>query len=220
MRRLALIGALLVVAASAQVVPLAILPQPVPPAIIGQQYDLQLTAKGGTPLYSWRLAEGSEPLPPGLQLDPKGRIAGVATTPGHFSFRLVVTDSAGPSATDTRAFVIDVPSALVLDWDRPPVASKEGITGSVVVSNQTGQTVDLTVIIVAVNEVGKAFALAEQHFPLKADSDSPMISFGAGSVLPFGRYTINADAVGEIAATKQIYRTRKQTAEPFVIKQQ
>ena len=220
MPRFALITVLLVAAASAQVPPLAILPQPVPPAVIGQNYDLQLAIKGGTPPYSWRLADSSDALPPGLQLDPKGRIAGMATTPGHFKFRLAVADSGGPSLTDMKDFVIDVPSALVLDWDHPPHASKENISGSVIISNQTGQTVDLTVIIVAVNEVGKAFALAEQHFPLKPDSDSPMISFGAGSVLPFGKYTIRADAVGEIAATKQIYRTRKETAEPFVIQQQ
>lgn len=218
MLRFALMSMLLAAAAIAQVAPLAIPPQPVRPAVIGQPYTLQLAAHGGTPLYRWRLADGST-LPPGLALDPTGLISGAATAPGTFHFRVEVADSAGPPATDSRNFVIDVPEALVIDWDRPPQASKEGITGSVIVSNQTGQTVDLTVVIVAVNATGKAFALAEQHFPLRPDSDSPKIPFGAGYVLPFGKYTIHADAVGEIAATKQIFRTRKQTAEPFVIKQ-
>lgn len=220
MRQLALMSALLVAAASAQVAPLSIPPQPVRPAVIGKSYNLQLAANGGTPLYRWRLAQGSDPLPPGLELDTKGLISGAATTSGTFHFRIEVADSAGPPATDSRAFVIDVPEALFIDWDHPPLASKEGITGSVIVTNQTGKTVDLTVIIVAVNETGKAFALAEQHFPLSPNADSPTIPFGAGFVLPFGKYTIHADAVGEIAATKQIFRTRKQTAEPFVIKQQ
>ena len=219
-RPCALISVLLATAAWAQVAPLSIPAQPVPPAVIGQPYTLQLVAIGGTPLYSWRLIEGSPALPPGLKLDAqKGSISGAATTAGRFNFSIEVADSAGPPATARRSYVIDVPEALVIDWDHAPRISKEGITGSVLVSNQTGQTVDLTVIIVAVNETGKAFALAEQHFPLKSDADSPTIPFGAGYVLPFGKYTIHADAVGEMAATKQIFRTRLQTAEPFVIQQ-
>jgi hypothetical protein len=96
-----------------------------------------------------------------------------------------------------RTFTIEVPDALTLDWERAPHISQEGIKGSVVVSNQTAHTVDLTVIIVAVNEVGKAFALAEQHFPLPAGMDSS-IPFGKNAVLPFGKYTLHADAVGEV----------------------
>jgi hypothetical protein len=218
---LGLIGQLIPVAGFAQATPLSIVTQPPPSAIVGRPYTFQLAAKGGVPSYTWRLAEGSGPLPPGLQLEPKlGSISGVPTAAGDFSFSLVVTDSGGPSAKDVKPFVIHIPSALTLDWKQPPSASKEAITGSVVVSNQTGQTVDLTVVIVAVNEVGKAFALAEQHFPLPPQTDSPTISFGGDSKLPFGKYIIHADAIGEAASAKQIYRTRKQTADAFVIKQQ
>jgi len=188
---------------------------------IGRPFHLQLEASGGVASYFWRVADGSSPLPPGLQLDPKsGLISGVPTSPGSFAVKVAVTDSADPPATDTQTFVIEVPDALILDWKQAPHALKEGITGSVVVSNRTGYAVDLTVIIVAVNEVGKAFALAEQHFLLNAESDSPTIAFGADAVLPFGKYTIHADAVGEVASENQIYRTRKQTADDFVIKQQ
>jgi hypothetical protein len=144
----------------------------------------------------------------------------VPTSSGSFAVRVAVTDSADPPDTETRTFILEVPDALILDWKQAPHALKEGITGSVVVSNRTGYAVDLTVIIVAVNEVGKAFALAEQHFLLNAESDSPTIPFGADAVLPFGKYTIHADAVGEVASENQIYRTRKQTADDFVIKQQ
>jgi hypothetical protein len=55
---------------------------------------------------------------------------------------------------------------------------------------------------------------------LKPESDSPLIPFGTGSVLPFGNYTIHADAIGEVASAKQIYRTRKETADTFTIRQQ
>jgi hypothetical protein len=205
----------------AQERPLSLAGRPPETGLIGRPFRLQLEASGGVTSYNWRVADGSAALPPGLQLDPRsGLISGIPTAAGSFSVRVVVTDSADPPATDTQTFIIEVPDALVLEWKQAPHASKEGIAGSVVVSNQTGHTVDLTVIIVAVNEVGKAFALAEQHFPLNAESDSPTIPFGADNVLPFGKYTIHADAVGEVASENQIYRTRKQTADDFVIKQQ
>jgi hypothetical protein len=206
-------------AALAQGRPLSLVPQAPTTAVIGRPYTQQLIATGGTEGYTWRVP--ADTLPPGLQLDSKsGLLSGAATAAGSFAFDVTVTDSAAPAATDTKRFIIDVPSALTLDWKQAPRAGKEGITGSVVVSNQTGHAVDLTVIIVAVNEVGKAFALAEQHFPLQAEADSPTISFGTNFVLPFGKYTLHADAVGEVASENQIYRTRKQTSDDFVIKQQ
>jgi hypothetical protein len=200
---------------------LSIAAHPPETGIIGRPFHLQLEASGGVASYLWRVVDGSGPLPPGLQLDAKsGLISGVPTAAGGFAVRVAVTDSGDPPATDIRTFIIEVPDALTLDWKTAPHATKEGITGSVVVSNRTGYAVDLTVIIVAVNEVGKAFALAEQHFLLNAESDSPTIPFGAEAVLPFGKYTIHADAVGEVASENQIYRSRKQTADDFVIKQQ
>ncbi len=221
----ATLATLLSIAVSAQpmqaTIALSIATPPAPAAIVGRVYIFQLAAKGGIPSYRWRLAQGSDPIPPGLQLYSQlGVISGVPTASGKFHFSLAVSDLGGPPNMDTKPFVIDVPSALTLDWKQSPRAFKEAIIGSVVVSNQTGQTVDLTVIIVAVNEVGKAFALDHQHFPLKAESDSPTISFGSDSTLPFGKYTIHADAIGEIASAKQIYRIDKQTADAFVIKQQ
>jgi hypothetical protein len=220
-RWVTLLGILAVVTSLAQERPLSLAVHPPETGLIGRPFHLQLEAYGGVASYNWRVADDSGPLPPGLQLDPKsGLISGVPTSPGSFDVKVVVTDSAAPSATDIKTFTIEVPDALILDWKQTPHISKEGITGSVVVSNQTGHAVDLTVIIVAVNEVGKAFALAEQHFQLNAEADSPTIAFGADAVLPFGKYTIHADAVGEVASENQIYRTRKQTADDFVIKQQ
>jgi len=200
---------------------LSILPETPPVPVQGEMYRFQLTAEGGVPPYTWHLGPGQGGLPPGLQLEPRlGLITGMPTAAGDFEFTVIVTDSGGPQTNAMATFSVKSPEALTLDWKQPPNVLKEGISGSVVVSNLTKQTVDLTVIIVAVNQVGKAFALAEQHFSLKPQTDSPTISFGTGNVLPYGRYTIHADAVGEVASLNQIYKTRKQTADAFVIKQQ
>src|SRR5712691_8364065 len=127
MLRFALITALLAVTTLAQEVPVSISAQTPASATIGQPYNLQLMAAGGVPPYTWRLAEGSGPLPPGLQLDTQaGRISGTPTTPGSYSFRIAVTDSAGSPSTDIKPFVITVPEALILDWDDPPRATKDG----------------------------------------------------------------------------------------------
>ena len=81
-------------------------------------------------------------------------------------------------------------------------------------SNLTKQDVTLTVIVMAVNQIGRATALGYQEFTLAA---------GAEQVIPFGSspgpgtYIVHADAVAEVASTNTIYRARKQTAERLVI---
>src|SRR5258708_26626619 len=183
--KIGLLGILVVVTGFAQESPLSLAAHPPETALIGRPFHLQLEAYGGVASYNWRVADDSGPLPPGLQLDPKsGLISGVPTAAGSFSFKVVVTDSAAPTSTDMKTFMIEVPDALILDWKQTPRISKEVITGSVVVSNQTGHTVDLTVIIVAVNEVGKAFTLAQQHFALNPETDRPTHHCSAYHVLP------------------------------------
>ena len=65
------------------------------------------------------------------------------------------------------------------------------------VSNSTERDFDLTVVIVAVDESGRATALGYQHFPLKKDTAELEIPFGEN--LARGSYQINVDAVGELA---------------------
>ena len=72
----------------------------------------------------------------------------------------------------------------------------------------------LTVIVVAVNEYGKAFTLGYQHFTLSAGTTSPDIPFQM--LMPRGRYRVRADAVGELLAKNQIFRTNKE-AGPFLV---
>src|SRR4051812_39969154 len=62
--------------------PLALLtPSPLPDGTINTPYNLTLTASGGTPPYTWSLADGSPQLPAGLTLDASsGAITGKPTS--------------------------------------------------------------------------------------------------------------------------------------------
>jgi hypothetical protein len=154
-------------------------------------------------------------LPPGLKLNAaKGAISGTPTAPGTYNFELIVTDSSVPAMQIQREFRLVVTAALSIDWKQPPAVHGQKLEGSVVVNNFTGQDFNLTVIVMAVNDIGRATALGYQEFTLRSGGEQ-VISFGS-SPGP-GSYVVHADAVAEVASTNSIYRARKQTADPLVI---
>jgi uncharacterized protein (TIGR03437 family) len=69
---------------------------PLPNAVVGQPYSQMLAPNGGTPPYTWFLAQGT--LPPGLSLAPSGLIAGTATAALLASFTIRVSDAQGNTA--------------------------------------------------------------------------------------------------------------------------
>ncbi len=186
--------------------PLAITTESLPRPLVRQHYEGQLKATGGVPPLRWSIAGGQ--LPDGLNLDPlSGSVSGEPEKIGEFNFTVMVTDSAGHTAT--REFKIKVAAPLLIEWSQFPHVDGGQIVGSVKVANGTEDEFDLTVIILAVNEYGKAFALGYQHFPLKPDTSDVEIPFG--STLPAGSYVVHGDAVAEVAAKNTIYRARQQT---------
>jgi uncharacterized protein (TIGR03437 family) len=69
---------------------------PLPNAGLGLGYVQVLSATGGQPPYVWAI-RGS--LPPGLSLSPSGQISGSASTPGVYSFTLLISDARSQSGT-------------------------------------------------------------------------------------------------------------------------
>ena len=73
----------------------------------------------------------------------------------------------------------------------------------------------MTFITVAVNPIGKAFALGYQHFTLAPESTSQQLDFG--STLPAGKYVVHVDAVAEVPSKNVIHRARLQTSTPLTL---
>ncbi len=108
-------------------------------------------------------------------------------------------------------------AGLTIDWKQHPSVQGNTLSGSVVVTNQTGQDLDLTVIVIAVNEIGRATTLGYQHFTLTADQSGLVVPFGSSPGL--GTYVVHADAIAHHPGSHHIYRARKQTSQPLPINQ-
>jgi hypothetical protein len=207
---------LAVMAASAQTTPrpqaparLTIVPPERPVCREQQRCAIDLLANGGRTPYDWSLLQGK--LPAGLSLDrTRGRISGTPTAPGQSTVTIMVRDAVGQA--DRLRITITIQSLLDIVWQSAPVLDQTNISGSLRVTNYSGNEVMLTVVVVAVNEIGKAFTLGYQHFSLLPGAASPVIPFGMQ--LPPGRYRVRADAVGEVAAKNLIYRSALE-AGPF-----
>jgi hypothetical protein len=193
--------------------PLKIVTDILPEVCVNQPYRFQFQATGGAPAYSWRLESGD--LPTGLNLDVSGGLTGTPTKIGEFHFVLKVTDSAAPPNSINKEFVVRIFSPLRLEWLMYPRVLSTRIDGSVKVTNGSNDDFDLTVIVVAVNDIGRATAIGYQRLNLKAGVADLPIPFGLD--MPPGSYVVHADAIAEVPAKSAIYRQRLQTPSPLIV---
>ncbi len=85
---------------------LAILgPTRLPAATKNAPYSVSLRAVGGQPDYAWTLSAGA--LPPGLALEPAGRLVGTPTAIGRFGFTVQVRDASGMSSVRQYDLVVE-----------------------------------------------------------------------------------------------------------------
>ena len=172
---------------------------PMPEA--GVEYRAELKAVGGYPPYRWTILQ--QKLPPGLAFDgTRAVIFGKPQSDDEFSVLVQVSDSAEPPLTTTRLLVTSAGAPLAIRWTDRPHISADHLAGAVRVKNGSKDTIELTVIVVAVNEYGKAFALRYERVTLPKGAETPDLKFD--SSLPLGQYTLHADAVGEVPARNAI----------------
>ena len=83
----------------------AVLPDVLPPGVIGVPYSQTLVTDGGTAPFAWAVSDGS--LPAGLTLDSAtGEIAGTPVASGVSVFTATVTDTAGCTSNATYTFSV------------------------------------------------------------------------------------------------------------------
>ncbi len=124
---------------------------------------------------------------------------------------LAITLCSAQSSTPSA----ETSAPLTVNWVALPTVNVNVVKGSVVVINQADDDFDQTVIVEAVNETGKAFALGYQHFNLRHRSRSVPITFE--TKLPPGQYAIHADAVAEVPSKHAIFRQHLEGPAAFSI---
>jgi hypothetical protein len=200
-----------------QIDPLTVATASLPNGEAGIPYQAPLHAHGGVNPYTWQLAQGST-LPPGLHLrQHAGQITGTPSAAGEYHFTLVLNDVNAPPGHVQRDFIIIVVVGLTIDWQHAPKVNGTSIAGSAIVANHTDQPASLTVIIVAVNQIGRATALGYQHFTIQPQAQQE-IPFGA-TPGP-GNYQVRADAVAHFSTSKINLRAHKQTGKGELVIQQ
>ena len=120
-----------------------------------------------------------------------------------------MTDTSRPSQIASRDVELRVVPPLPLEWKDYAKVFGNRIDGKVKVSNGTEDDFDLTFVVLAVAENGRATAIGYQHFVLARGMIGKELPFG--ETLPSGAYVVNVDAVGEVADQNLIYRERMQT---------
>lgn len=196
--------------------PLSIVTKQLPPASLWSPYGLEhrldfpLEAEGGVAPYHWHIASGS--LPRGMKLDENsGIISGQPEQTGQFELGILLNDKV---QSLRLKYTLTVETPLTIEWNNKATVNGDRIDGSVKVSNQTGRDFDLTFIVLAVNDIGRATAIGYQHFRLKRGTRDQQLPFG--ETLSPGNYVVNVDVVGEEPISNRIFRARLVTRKESI----
>jgi hypothetical protein len=199
---------------AAQTAPLTIVDDPLPRLDAGVEVHIVLHARGGVPPYRWSVAGE---LPEGISLTREGVLVGRPAKPGMIGFTVTVEDSASPANRISKELQAVITASLEFEWLHSPTVHGGRVDGAVQLTNGTKDDFDLTFIVVAVAENGRATVLGYQHFTLKAGTADFPIPFT--QTLAHGAYRIHADAVAEIAPKNQILRRQLETPAPLPVTQ-
>jgi hypothetical protein len=148
-----------------------------------------------------------------LELRDFGMISGTVHQQGDFAFGLEASGR-DDIRSKPKMFVIRVEPPLTAAWSKKSRVDGNRIDGSIRVSNTTGRDFDLTFVVLAVNDIGRATAIGYQHFPLKSNTRDMELPFG--DMLSPGNYVVHIDVVGEEPISNMIFRTRLVTEKQAI----
>jgi hypothetical protein len=177
-------------------------PEVLPKASLWNHYSFQFQPSGALGPYHWRILGGS--LPRDLSLQENGILSGNVNEQRSSDFLAVEIDRRGKQQTQKHTLAVESP--LTASWSRRTLVNGNRVEGSIRVSNTTGRDFDLTYIVLAVNEIGRATAIGYQHFSLKQNTRDQELPFG--ETLPRGDYIMNVDVIGEEPQSNMIFRSR------------
>jgi hypothetical protein len=183
-----------------------------PKPLLWEPYTARLHASGGTEPYHWRVIDSS--VPRTVRLSDAGTISGDLNESGEFQFTALVRDNSNPPKHAKQKLILRTETPLTADWSRKVQVSGQRIDGSIKVSNHSGRDFDLTFIVLAVNDIGRATTIGYQHFPLKKSTMDMEIPFG--ETLSTGNYAVNVDVVGEEPISNHIFRARLVTGRESI----
>lgn len=175
-------------------------------------YEFRFHAHGRVSSLHWKVEKGA--LPTGMKLEDDGFLHGKAERVGEFQFTVSVTDGGRERAVQ-KGFVLRITSALSLNWKDAAHVNGNRIEGSAQVVNTTRDNIDLTFYVLAVAQNGRATAIGYQHFVLHRSAVPVELPFG--ETLPYGKYKVHVDAVGEVAPKNLIYREYLETPAPLEV---
>jgi hypothetical protein len=186
-----------------------------PKIFLRKPVRIKLNAQGGVAPLRWQVTRGE--LPAGLRLSEDGVLSGTALKPGSSTFVVTVTDNNKPPQERSQELTIRITAPLTVEWSRPPKVNGQRVEGAIKVTNDTDDDFDLTEVVMAVNEIGRATAIGYQRFTLHKETEGLEIPFSEN--LPFGSYELNVDVVAEVAETNSIYRSRLVPGDRIVVQQ-
>jgi hypothetical protein len=191
---------------------LSITTQDLPKALLWEPYVFEIEASGGIAPYHWQRVAGS--LPRGFVVNEDGRVSGLLSEAGSFEFTVLCSDHSNPATSQKKQFVLTAETPLSAAWLRKAQITGQRLDGSIQVSNRSGRDLDLTFIVLAVNDIGRATAIGYQHFPLKKNTRDVELPFG--DTLSPGNYVVNVDVVGEEPISRGIFRARLVSAQQTI----
>lgn len=184
--------------------PVSVSTTSLPRGTVGQPYQVNLAATGGSAPYTWTVASGA--LPGGVTLSSGGVLSGTPSSAGTATVRFTATDSTGASATS---------ASLTLTVD-PAAVEPVSVTTSALPGGVVGRTYSSTLAATG-GTSPYAWSVVAGALPAGLTLSANGTISGTPSVAGASSVTVRAqDAVG-VSATRVLQLTVAQAPVPLTV---